>query len=228
MSQSEAARHALASRVKGRRQRGRCKLQPRYVPGSTSREFACSDLSGSGDSRHRRSIHRRQCGRAPTVRRLFQRLGYRSPGKRRLGLHVQPRACCGLPVDTCCSPIVTTIATRDRWSDWWRRLRRTRPQALRSVGACSLMLKASASGEDFAFRQPAFRARCAVDTLISGSEMSRFLLHSCTIPNTGAALIRRECFDTLGPFTRDYQLLVTGNSSFEWRRSTTSRMWPSR
>jgi len=70
-------------------------------------------------------------------------------------------------------------------------------------------------GTDFDQRQAAFRARCAGDTLIAGREMSRFLLHSCTIPNTGAALIRRACFETVGLFTEQYK--VIGDWDFFFR-----------
>jgi glycosyltransferase involved in cell wall biosynthesis len=81
----------------------------------------------------------------------------------------------------------------------------------------SLLIDAEgkALGTDFDLRQASFRARCATDTLITGAEMSRFLLHSCTIPNTGAALIRRECFDIVGQFTEDYK--VIGDWDFFFR-----------
>lgn len=61
-------------------------------------------------------------------------------------------------------------------------------------------------GDDFAGREGSFRARCARDTLVTGSEMSRFLLHSCVIPNLSAALIRRECFSAIGNFTSSYRV----------------------
>ncbi len=70
-------------------------------------------------------------------------------------------------------------------------------------------------GTDFDQRPAAFRERCVGDTLITGHEMSRFLLHSCTIPNTGAALIRRECFATVGVFTEQYR--VIGDWDFFFR-----------
>lgn len=56
-------------------------------------------------------------------------------------------------------------------------------------------------GDDFSTRDAAFRARCASDTAVTGAEMSRFLLHSCVIPNLSAALMRRACFDVAGPMT---------------------------
>jgi glycosyltransferase involved in cell wall biosynthesis len=63
-------------------------------------------------------------------------------------------------------------------------------------------------GDDFTFREPAFRARCASDSLLSGQEMARFLFHSCVIPNLSALLIRRECFDTVGMFSLEYAVCV--------------------
>ncbi len=62
------------------------------------------------------------------------------------------------------------------------------------------------SGDDFAIREKAFRIRCATDTLLTGSEMSRFLLHCCVIPNLSAALLRKECFSSIGNFTSAYRV----------------------
>jgi len=61
-------------------------------------------------------------------------------------------------------------------------------------------------GDDYSMRESAFRLRCEGDTLIDQSEMGRFLLHSCVIPNTSAALIRRECFDTVGLISAAYRV----------------------
>ncbi|MBK9161527.1 MAG: glycosyltransferase [Nitrosomonadales bacterium] len=61
-------------------------------------------------------------------------------------------------------------------------------------------------GDDFAVRERAFRDKCGNDTLITGAEMGRFLLHSCVIPNLSAVLIRRECFNTVGNFTSSYRV----------------------
>lgn len=60
-------------------------------------------------------------------------------------------------------------------------------------------------GNDFVGRERSFRERCGSDTLITGFEMSRFLLHSCVIPNLSGAMFRRECFSTLGNFTSAYR-----------------------
>lgn len=61
-------------------------------------------------------------------------------------------------------------------------------------------------GDDFTIREASFRKRCAQDTLLSGSEASRFLLHSCVIPNLSAALFRRECFAKVGKLSSDYRV----------------------
>jgi glycosyltransferase involved in cell wall biosynthesis len=61
-------------------------------------------------------------------------------------------------------------------------------------------------GDDFAIREKAFRNRCAEDTLLSGAEASRFLLHSCVIPNLSAALIRRQCFAEVGYLSSGYRV----------------------
>lgn len=61
-------------------------------------------------------------------------------------------------------------------------------------------------GDDFTVREPGFRKRCAEDTLLSGAEASRFLLHSCVIPNLSAALFRRECFSKVGYLSAEYRV----------------------
>jgi glycosyltransferase involved in cell wall biosynthesis len=64
-------------------------------------------------------------------------------------------------------------------------------------------------GDDYSVRERAFRRRCAEDALIPGSEMARFLLHSCVIPNMSAVLMRRQCLEgASGTFTLDYPLCV--------------------
>jgi len=70
-------------------------------------------------------------------------------------------------------------------------------------------------GDDFAGREPAFRARCAEDTLVTGAEMNHFLFHSCVIPNLSAALMRREIFDRIGNFTSAYR--ANGDWDFFFR-----------
>lgn len=62
-------------------------------------------------------------------------------------------------------------------------------------------------GDDFAGREHAFRIRCATDTLLTGAELSRFLLNSCVIPNLSAALIRRECFAKVGQLSDSYRVV---------------------
>ncbi len=61
-------------------------------------------------------------------------------------------------------------------------------------------------GDDFTMRESSFRFRCFTDALLIRTEMSRFLLHSCVIPNLSAALIRRECFSTAGKLSADYRV----------------------
>lgn len=73
-------------------------------------------------------------------------------------------------------------------------------------------------GNDFMIREQSFRDRCASDTLITGAEMSRFLLHSCVIPNLSAALFRKECFDTIGNFSTAYR--ANGDWDFFFRIAT--------
>ena len=62
-------------------------------------------------------------------------------------------------------------------------------------------------GDDFAGRERDFRVRCAADTLLTGAELSRFLLDSCVIPNLSAALIRRECFAKVGQLSASYRVV---------------------
>lgn len=59
--------------------------------------------------------------------------------------------------------------------------------------------------DDLEIQESAFRSKCAVDTLITGAEMSRFLLHGCVIPNLSAALIRRDCFLNVGGLSTAYR-----------------------
>ncbi len=61
-------------------------------------------------------------------------------------------------------------------------------------------------GDDFSIRKVSFRQRCSRDTLLSKEEVSRFLLHSCVIPNLSAALFRRECFAKAGYFSSEYHV----------------------
>ena len=61
-------------------------------------------------------------------------------------------------------------------------------------------------GDDFSIRESSFRQRCSNDTLLSKAEASRFLLHSCVIPNLSAALFRRECFSEVGCLSSDYRV----------------------
>lgn len=62
-------------------------------------------------------------------------------------------------------------------------------------------------GDDYEIREPAFRTRCREDTVLTRAEMRRFLFESCVIPNLSAALIRRECFDTVGELSGAYRVV---------------------
>lgn len=61
-------------------------------------------------------------------------------------------------------------------------------------------------GDDFSIREDKFRQRCSQDVLLSGKEVSRFLLNSCVIPNLSAALFRRECFEQVGKLSSAYRV----------------------
>ena len=60
-------------------------------------------------------------------------------------------------------------------------------------------------GDDFQIRENSFRQHCAQDAYIEGGLMSRFLMHSCVIPNLSAALFRKSCLKEVGLFSNDYQ-----------------------
>lgn len=61
-------------------------------------------------------------------------------------------------------------------------------------------------GDDFEIREDAFKVRCKADTLITRSEMYRFLLEACVIPNLSAALFRKECFQKIGKLSSSYKV----------------------
>ena len=61
-------------------------------------------------------------------------------------------------------------------------------------------------GDDFLGREKTFKIRCNTDALLNQNEMSRFLLHSCVIPNLSAALFRRESYKTAGGLTSAYRV----------------------
>lgn len=61
-------------------------------------------------------------------------------------------------------------------------------------------------GDDYSGRESSFKARCSGDTLISGREMSRFLLHSCVMPNLSAVLMRKSDFLAVGGFSVQYKV----------------------
>jgi len=60
-------------------------------------------------------------------------------------------------------------------------------------------------GYDIQGREAAFKNKCKTDTIISSTEMYKFFLHSCVIPNLSAALIKKKCFDDIGNFSDLYK-----------------------
>jgi glycosyltransferase involved in cell wall biosynthesis len=60
-------------------------------------------------------------------------------------------------------------------------------------------------GDDREIQQPRFQARCATDTLVTGTEMSQLLLYGCVISNLSAALFRKACLVESGNLTSDYR-----------------------
>jgi glycosyltransferase involved in cell wall biosynthesis len=73
---------------------------------------------------------------------------------------------------------------------------------------CSLMIDENGKllGDDFVGREKSFRLMCNNDTLINSKMMSRFLLHSCVIPNLSAALFRRESYVSAGGLKSAYRV----------------------
>jgi len=59
-------------------------------------------------------------------------------------------------------------------------------------------------GDDYSTRERSFRKRCTTDVVVRGAEMSRFLLHSCVIPNMSALLMRRDCLAAVGALSGAY------------------------
>ncbi|SDM83941.1 Glycosyltransferase involved in cell wall bisynthesis [Pedobacter steynii] len=66
--------------------------------------------------------------------------------------------------------------------------------------------------DDFRGRELKFKKRCAVDTVITGDEMRRFLSYSCVIPNLSAAIIKKELYLKVGKLSEDY--LVAADWAF--------------
>ncbi|MFH1309473.1 MAG: glycosyltransferase [Candidatus Omnitrophota bacterium] len=61
-------------------------------------------------------------------------------------------------------------------------------------------------GDDYRFREVAFRRHCSKDCFIKGEKMQRFLLNSCVIPNMSAVLMKKEIFEKVGGFSEKYKL----------------------
>ncbi len=61
-------------------------------------------------------------------------------------------------------------------------------------------------GFDFDQRENEFRLRCSDNVLLSDSEMAKFLLHSCVIPNLSAALFRKDVYLSCGGLKNQYRV----------------------
>ena len=61
-------------------------------------------------------------------------------------------------------------------------------------------------GFDFDQREEEFRLRCSDNVLLSSSEMAKFLLHSCVIPNLSAALFRKDVYLSCGGLKNHYRV----------------------
>lgn len=81
----------------------------------------------------------------------------------------------------------------------------TNPSA--GVSYCRSVLidkESNVIGDDYSGREVGFKKRCTQNTLLKSSEALHFFQHSCIIPNTSAALIRKECFDAVGFIKKNY------------------------
>ena len=61
-------------------------------------------------------------------------------------------------------------------------------------------------GNDYDGRDLDFKKKCVNDTLIEKNEMSKFLLHSCVIPNLSAAIFRKNHFVEVGGLNNSYKV----------------------
>jgi glycosyltransferase involved in cell wall biosynthesis len=61
-------------------------------------------------------------------------------------------------------------------------------------------------GNDYDGRDLDFKKKCVNDTLIEKNEMSKFLLHSCVIPNLSAAIFRKNNYIEVGSLNNSYKV----------------------
>ena len=61
-------------------------------------------------------------------------------------------------------------------------------------------------GDDFEVREKSFQKRCQKNTLLTGAEITRFLLQACVIPNLSAVLFRRKTLNHVGGFSESYKV----------------------
>lgn len=61
-------------------------------------------------------------------------------------------------------------------------------------------------GDDFQYREKRFQYHCAQDILIPQTQMQKYFLKSCVIPNMSAALIIKDCIIRAGGLSSDYRI----------------------
>lgn len=59
-------------------------------------------------------------------------------------------------------------------------------------------------GDDFHIREQAFKEHVSKSDFFTGHEMSKFLFHSCVLPNLSAVLFRKEDIDKVGGFSTEF------------------------
>jgi glycosyltransferase involved in cell wall biosynthesis len=66
--------------------------------------------------------------------------------------------------------------------------------------------------DDFRGRESSFKKKCAFDTIITSTEMRRFLSYSCVIPNLSAAIVKTDLYLKVGKLSEEY--LVAADWAF--------------
>jgi len=61
-------------------------------------------------------------------------------------------------------------------------------------------------GDDFRFRENAFKEYCHKDTVIFSQDIQRFFLIHCVIPNMSAALINKKYYEAIGGFDQSFRV----------------------
>lgn len=65
--------------------------------------------------------------------------------------------------------------------------------------------KSNVIGDDFEGREKSFKKLCSKDTFISGLQMSKFLFHSCVIPNLSQVLIKTSALKEVNGLSLDFR-----------------------